>query len=67
MCSPDIQDSPVLVGIREISAYLRRNRESVRRMIRSGDLPVTLKQGAYMTSKRLLDEWLQREVCQNGG
>ena len=65
MCHVEINDSPVIVGIEEISSYLRRSRGVVRRMVQSGELPVTLKHGAYMTSKKLLDEWLQREATQS--
>ena len=65
MCQ--ISASTVLVGIEEIAAYLRRSRRVVRRMIHSGELPVTLKHGAYMTSRQILDEWLEREATQNEG
>lgn len=66
MCSPDTQDSPVIVGVEEIAAYLRRSRRVVRRMIHSGELPVALKHGAYMTSKQMLDDWLKKEAAPNG-
>lgn len=65
MCSPESLDSPVIVGIEEIAAYLRRSTKIVHRMIRYGDLPVTWKHGAYMTSRQLLDEWLQKEAERN--
>lgn len=65
MCSPEAMDSPVIVGIEEIAAYLKRSCRVVRRMIHSGELPVAWKHGAYMTSRTLLDEWLQKEATQN--
>lgn len=47
----------VLVGLREIADYLRRGPRVVRRMIRDG-LPVSLEEGAYMTTTNALDAWL---------
>lgn len=55
-------NSPILVGLDDISAYLKRSKPVVRRMIREGELPIVLKRGAYMTSTRLLDSWLEREA-----
>lgn len=52
-------DQPtVLVGVREIAEYLRRGPKVVRRMIRDSQLPVSLEQGAYMTTTTALDAWL---------
>lgn len=58
-------ESPVIVGIDDISNYLKRSRGVVRKLIQEGELPVALKHGAYMTAKQLLDDWLKQEITQN--
>lgn len=58
-------DSPMLVGLEDICAYLKRSKPVVRRMIRNGEIPVVLKHGAYMTTTKLLHEWIQRETKSN--
>jgi len=55
-------ESPVIVGINDIANYLKRSKTIVRKMIKNNELPVSLKHGAYMTSVRLLDEWLEEQV-----
>ncbi len=55
-------ESPVIVGINDIANYLKRSKTIVRKMIQNNELPVSLKHGAYMTSARLLDEWLEEQI-----
>lgn len=59
-----MQEQPtVLVGVREIADYMRRGPRVIRRLIREG-LPVTLEQGAYMTTTRALEVWLHDRALQ---
>lgn len=55
-------ESPVIVGIKDIADYLKRSHEVVRKMIKRGELPATLKYGAYMTTQQTLDKWLENEA-----
>lgn len=55
-------DSPVLVGLDDICAYIKRSKPVVRRMIKSGEIPVVLKHGAHMTTTHLLQQWLADET-----
>lgn len=55
------QESPVIVGLEDIAAYLRRSKPTVRKMIEADELPVKLVRGAYMTSKSALNEWLHKK------
>ena len=59
------RQTTVLVGVREIAEYLRRGPRVVRRMIKRDDLPVTLEQGAYMTTTSALDDWLYKRSLNN--
>jgi len=59
------QDSPVLVGLSDIAAYIKRSKPIVRRMIRNREIPVRLIHGAYMTTTEALDDWLRQEVNTN--
>jgi methylmalonyl-CoA mutase cobalamin-binding subunit len=58
--------STVLVGIREIAEHLRRGPKVVRRLIRDKGLPVTLEEGAYMTTPQALDLWVTERATRCG-
>lgn len=55
-------ESPVIVGINDIANYLKRSTGVVRKMIQQGELPVTFKYNAYMTTQHILDEWLKEQT-----
>lgn len=50
--------SPVLKGLEEISAYLRKGRKQVTRLIRAGQLALRQVDGEYVATMMQLDAWV---------
>lgn len=56
------QQPNILVGVRAIADYMQRGTRVVRRLIRTTDLPVTLEEGSYMTTREAIDEWVKNRA-----
>ena len=58
----DERNKNALKGLREISSYMGRSRKTVKKLIEAYGLPAIELEGAWISDKQLLDEWLRNYI-----
>ena len=56
------QDLPVTYTVEQLSRILHRSTETIRRLIKDGDIPAVKVGGRYVVTKDTLDKLLRGEI-----